>query len=125
MGNEFCDNKIFCLKELGPQFLHFVRGSEGNLTQKNYFAFKITSFKIENQETTMVQVMDISKSICYDLQKADNQFLSLINGCISHELRNPLNALQAQTMKKEELYAKLNGLIGNLEKMNKKVKLYI
>lgn len=56
----------------------------------------------------MVQVIDISGNICYDLQRADNKFLSLINGCISHELRNPLNALKALKMKMQSLQKKLN-----------------
>lgn len=43
----------------------------------------------------------------FDQQRAQNEFLSVINACVSHELRNPLNSITAQNMLKKHLYAKL------------------
>lgn len=55
----------------------------------------------------MIQIMDISKDILYDQQRAENELLSLINACVSHELRNPLNSVIAQNILKAHLYEKL------------------
>ena len=43
----------------------------------------------------MLQIIDVSDGIMYDQQKAENSFLALINACVSHELRNPLNSIIA------------------------------
>lgn len=51
--------------------------------------------------------MDISNTIMFDQQRAQNEFLNVINACVSHELRNPLNSIQAQNILKKHLYAKL------------------
>ena len=59
----------------------------------------------------MVQFIDISKNILYDMEKAHNAVLSMINACVSHEMRNPLNSIIAQNIEKEEVYLELLQLI--------------
>ena len=38
----------------------------------------------------MVSFVDVTKSIMYEDVHAENQFLSITNATVSHELRNPL-----------------------------------
>ena len=52
----------------------------------------------------MIQIIDISKTILYDLGKSHNTVLSMINACVSHEMRNPLNSIIAQNIEKKELH---------------------
>jgi signal transduction histidine kinase len=52
----------------------------------------------------MLQFVDISKSILYDIEKASNQVLEMINASVSHEMRNPLNSIAAQNLEKGFLY---------------------
>ena len=56
----------------------------------------------------MLQFIDISKSILYDMEKAHNSVLSMINACVSHEMRNPLNSVIAQNIEKKEIYSELS-----------------
>ena len=58
----------------------------------------------------MMQFIDISKSILYDMERAHNSVLSMINACVSHEMRNPLNSVIAQNIEKKEIYNQLNEL---------------
>ena len=46
-------------------------------------------------EEMILQIIDISDSILYDEISAETEFLELINACVSHELRNPLNSIVA------------------------------
>ena len=46
----------------------------------------------------------------FDQQRAQNEFLSVINACVSHELRNPLNSISAQNVLKKHLYARLKAV---------------
>ena len=66
-----------------------------------YVQVKCSSFKSK----TIIQIIDISNSIMFDQQRAQNEFLNVINACVSHELRNPLNSISAQNMLKKHLYA--------------------
>jgi len=75
--------------------------------QKLFVQVKVTKYMINDKLTTMLQLIDISSNIMYHQQKADTKFLELINACISHELRNPLNSIVAQNIKKTRLLAEL------------------
>jgi len=46
--------------------------------------------------------------VFYDISKEQNEMLSILNATVSHELRNPLNAIIGQNIRKE-------GLIESLE----------
>lgn len=70
---------------------------------------------------TMLQIINISDSILYSQSKVENQFLGLINACVSHEMRNPLNSIIAQNIQKKFLYSKLVGIVKKGE-MSKQVK---
>ena len=69
----------------------------------------------------MLQFIDISKSILYDMEKAHNGVLSMINACVSHEMRNPLNSIIAQNIEKKEVYLELTQLALDFQskKMNR------
>lgn len=49
----------------------------------------------------------------YDKEQAQNAFLSLVNACISHELRNPLNSIIAQNIEKSSLYQELKSILAS------------
>jgi hypothetical protein len=59
----------------------------------------------------MLQIIDISDSILYDQTKAKNEFLSLINATVSHEMRNPLNSICAENIQKQELVKQIKELL--------------
>lgn len=47
--------------------------------------------------------------------KAKEKFTQLINACVSHELRNPLNSIIAKNIQKDALYKELIDLFGEIE----------
>ena len=44
----------------------------------------------------VLQIIDMSDKMLYNEFKAREQFITLINAAVSHELRNPLNSLIGQ-----------------------------
>ena len=48
--------------------------------------------KMKNQRT-LIQLIDMSDKMLYNEVKAEQQFSTLMNAAVSHELRNPLNSL--------------------------------
>ncbi len=59
----------------------------------------------------MLQIIDISSNILYDKSKTQNQFLSIINATVSHEMRNPMNSIKAENTLKKELIRQLKKLL--------------
>ena len=43
----------------------------------------------------MISIIDTSHEILRNQEKAHNELLTMINATVSHELRNPLNAIVA------------------------------
>jgi signal transduction histidine kinase len=60
-----------------------------------YMQIKFKLLKRKDEDMVMLQFIDISKSILLDIEKASNQILEMVNACVSHEMRNPLNSIVA------------------------------
>ena len=57
----------------------------------------MVSFGLENN--IILQIIDISDHIMYNIAKAEKKLLSTINATVSHEMRNPLNSIYSQNLK--------------------------
>lgn len=90
-GEDYCQHKIF---RINPR----VSRSE-DPRQGPFFEIKVSHLD-ENSELIMVQIINITASVLVKFDKHDKKFLEMINACISHELRNPLNAIKALNMEK-------------------------
>jgi len=63
----------------------------------------------------MVQILDVSTNVLCDKQKANNKLLEMINACISHELRSPLNSMLALNLEKKCLLEMIKTIISKNE----------
>ena len=72
-----------------------------DLEERRFFQIKKKTYDRGSLKKNMLQFIDISSSILYDNQREHSNFLGLVNACVSHELRNPLNSIVAEnTLKK-------------------------
>ena len=78
---------------------------------------KINRLVGENENEVMVSILDTTHEILCNQEKAHSELLTMINATVSHELRNPLNAIVAFNDQKEHLYNKLEKII-NSEALN-------
>ena len=81
------------------------------IEQNKFVQLKLTPIDIENKSMHMLQIVDISSSIIKQQQKNQIDQLELLNACVSHELRNPLNSIKARNMEKSYLYNNIINLI--------------
>ena len=63
-----------------------------------FYEVKTIALKENEQNTTMIQFVDITNSVMRDQVEKHNELLNLINATVSHELRNPLNSISAQCL---------------------------
>ena len=62
-------------------------------------------------EKIVLQMINVSDRILHKELKADKHLLTLINGAVSHELRNPLNALVGQQSSMSEYFECLREIL--------------
>ena len=68
---------------------------------------------------------DISKELLYDQIKAKEDFHHLINGSISHEMRNPLQSILAQSTNQVILLKDMKGRFDSLIDFLKQIDLLL
>jgi signal transduction histidine kinase len=61
-----------------------------------------------------LQFVDISSKIFYDDLKAQEEFTSLINSTISHEMRNPLNSIISESRVQDQNIRDLKVFVNKL-----------
>ena len=59
------------------------------------------------------------------MEKGQNAVLSMINACVSHEMRNPLNSIIAQNIEKEGIYKEINELVSQFKQQKIKTKKFL
>ena len=76
---------------------------------------KITQYKVNGGRKTILQFKDVTNDILQDQYKNQNQnqLLEMINACVSHELRNPLNSIKFQNVEKESLYQEIEKIVSS------------
>ena len=69
-------------------------------------------------------MVDVTNYILYMDFKAKNEFASIINACVSHELRNPLNSIIAKNIEKAALYEKMLEFLYKLDPKLRKTSVF-
>ena len=91
MDNVELDNKV--TQEL-QKASNMKEIRKENIPTYQYFQIKkCPSASINGEHIITLQFIDISATIFYDDLKAQDEFTTLINSTISHEMRNPLNSI--------------------------------
>lgn len=75
-----------------------------NSGQTMYYQIQTVSIPMDNQQLVMMEFLDVSQGILHHQAQQENRFLSMANAFVSHELRNPLQSIIAQNIKKAKLY---------------------
>ena len=79
-----------------------------------YVQLKSKVFLSNGKRMKMLRIIDVTPHILYNEFKARAEFTSIINACVSHELRNPLNSIMAKNIEKSALYQELRRLLESL-----------
>ena len=69
---------------------------------------------ITKEGELMLQLQDISLRVYSQSLNIEKQYLTIMNSTVSHEMRNPLNAILSQIEKQEEIMAKLSAELQSL-----------
>ena len=70
-----------------------------------YFSVDVKKLTVNNHTFVLLKIDDTTISVHFDLSKGEKKILQLVNACVSHEMRNPLNSILAQNIKLKGLLA--------------------
>ena len=77
------------------------------------------------EDFKVIQIIDVSSDVLYDHKNAEIKLLQLINACVSHEMRNPLNAIHYQNIFMKKINEKIQKVLDKkdigIEKIKKKI----
>ena len=59
----------------------------------------------------VLKIIDVSKDILYERVKGEKRLLALINATVSHEMRNPINSLNSQNIKQDQINEKFKNIL--------------
>ena len=84
-----------------------------DVSTTNFYSIKKTEFKVMADNTSFInmQVMDITSRVRFQKLVGEKNLLQMINACVSHEMRNPINSIHCQNIKLQEAAKMLNDLL--------------
>ena len=56
---------------------------------------------------SFIKINDVTINIKFDLNMGEKRILELVNACVSHEMRNPINAIMGMNLKLNNLAKEL------------------
>lgn len=89
--------------------VHLDQCFEDSLTKSKtpYFMINITKFILNGVNFTVLKISDVTISVQFDLSQGEKRILQLINACVSHEMRNPINSIIAMNLKLKDIFERL------------------
>eukprot|EP00356_Strombidium_inclinatum_P012592 CAMPEP_0170486774 /NCGR_PEP_ID=MMETSP0208-20121228/5699_1 /TAXON_ID=197538 /ORGANISM="Strombidium inclinatum, Strain S3" /LENGTH=172 /DNA_ID=CAMNT_0010760813 /DNA_START=1784 /DNA_END=2302 /DNA_ORIENTATION=+ len=101
------------------QVAEFLKGLKPKSSAPGFHFCLVKVLKIAEEgkeaEQRVVQIIDISERIINDNMNIEKKYLSYINATVSHEMRNPLNSINAQIQNQKILLSDLEALTSRLE----------
>jgi signal transduction histidine kinase len=81
---------MFTMDDIGSKVFFVQVSLESSLNGK-YVQVKRQAYTEKNIQ--VLQMIDISAQIMYDIADGEKNLLALINATVSHEMRNPTNSI--------------------------------
>ena len=63
-----------------------------------YVQIKRQQYESKDEKHVLLQIIDISSDVMYDVTKAEKRLMALMNATVSHDMRNPTNAIHCQNL---------------------------
>lgn len=74
------------------------------LENKQFYKVEIQLIKVNDQDFRIIKLTEVSAYIKIWLFSSEKKLLKMINACVSHEMRNPLNSLFSMIQKLHQLH---------------------
>lgn len=100
------DKKLFSIRDLQKMStqdldqLVIIKTEENNVELKDidpdkaeFYQVKVQKITIHSMPYNIIQIIDITSRIRFQKLIGEKNLLQMINACVSHEMRNPINSI--------------------------------
>lgn len=70
----------------------------------------------------VIQLIDVSQKIMYEMALGEKRLYSLLNATVSHEMRNPTNSIQALVQEQQKLNLESKQIVDQMKSSDPHVK---
>ena len=115
---------IFSIKENSNQINQEQQEQEQDPLSQKFYRLKIENIKIEQKLIQVLKIIDITINIRLQKSQQQKKILQMVNACVSHEMRNPINSIFAMNMQLRDQASELGKSLAALTELarNKEVK---
>lgn len=110
------DQQIWIVQEPKKEIAAAQLTSEAHTHEKKYFKFKFIRIKNQYQAYSLIKITDATLSIWLEESRRHNKFLQMVNACVSHEMRNPINSIFAMNIQLQDQAQELSVILEELRK---------
>ena len=67
----------------------------GERNQSQFYQVNFLQLLLNNKPLKVLILRNVTINILFNLSEGERRILQLVNACVSHEMRNPLNSILA------------------------------
>lgn len=68
--------------------------SSGHLEDLSYYKIQVKSFQRGSSKAAVVVISDHTSQVHFYQTKRRKELFQMVNACVSHEMKNPINSIQ-------------------------------
>ena len=96
------EDEFFCLRDIfdmGVARLQKIKFSLEFEGSKEYYSVSKQVLNANNASFVVLRILDVTVQAKCDKLMMQSHFLQMINATVSHEMRNPINAIKGQALR--------------------------
>ena len=82
---------------------------------KRYFSIKLNKLELFGDSFKVINLQDQTVNILFNISQGEKKILQLVNACVSHEMRNPINSILATNLKLRASSSELRDLMRQIQ----------
>ena len=71
----------------------------GRSSKQRFYQIDASTLKSIDSKFKVLKILDVTVNIKFDLSLGEKKILEFVNACVSHEMRNPINAILGMNSK--------------------------
>ena len=76
-----------------------------------YFSIKLSSLDLYGNDLQVITIRNETTTVMFNISNGEKQILRLVNACVSHEMRNPINCILATNLKLKDICREMRELV--------------
>ena len=89
----------------------FMSNPGENQDNNEFFSIKLSSLDLYGNDLQVITIRNETTTVMFNISNGEKQILRLVNACVSHEMRNPINCILATNLKLKDICREMRELV--------------